>query len=305
MQIALVVVRQTLVMFLYMLVGYLLFRAKKHTVQGSRDIASMLVYLIIPDVLVNSFCVEFTAAKLLEFLYSALLGAVSILIAIVLARVFFPKSPIDDFAAAFSNAGFIGIPLIQASLGPQAVFYLAGIIAMLNIGQWTYGVGLLTGKKSATSPKSILLNPIMIGALTGLVIFVTGLGSRVPDIVRTTLQGVSSLNGPLAMIVLGCYLAQTDLKKMVLTLRLYALSAVRLLLIPLCTLLVFWPLPLPTEMKYAVFIAASAPVGANVAVYAQLHGKDYPYACQTVTIMTLLSILSLPLMLMAAGKLFG
>ena len=304
MQIAQIVIRQTLVMFLYMLAGFVLFKIKKMTVQGSRDIASTLVYLIIPAVLVNSFCVEFSAEKLKAFLLSALLGAISIFLAIVISRLLFPKAPIDNFASAFSNAGFIGIPLVQAALGPTAVFYLVGIIAMLNVGQWTYGVGLLTGKKSATSLKSILLNPIMIGALIGLVLFLTGLGSRVPEIIRITLQGISSLNGPLAMLVLGCYLAQTEPKKLVTTPRLYWMSAVRLLLIPLATLLVFWPLPIASEIKYAVFIAASAPVGANVAVYAQLHGKDYPYACQTVALTTLLSIVTLPLMVMAAGLLF-
>ena len=304
MQIAQIVIRQTLVMFLYMLAGFVLFKIKRMTVQGSRDIASTLVNLIIPAVLVNSFCVEFSVQRLKEFLFSALLGALSLLLAIVISRLLFPKAPIDDFAAAFSNAGFIGIPLVQAALGPNAVFYLVGIIAMLNVGQWTYGVGLLTGKKSATSLKSILLNPIMIGALIGLVIFLTGLGPVVPDIIRITLQGLSSLNGPLAMLVLGCYLAQTEPKKLVTTPGLYWMSAVRLLLIPLATLLVFWPLPIAGEIKYAVFIAASAPVGANVAVYAQLHGKDYPYACQTVALTTLLSIVTLPLMVMAAGLLF-
>ena len=304
MQIAQIVIRQTLVMFLYMLAGFVLFKIKRMTVQGSRDIASTWVYLIIPAVLVNSFCVEFSVQRLKEFLFSALLGALSLLLAIVISRLLFPKAPIDDFAAAFSNAGFIGIPLVQAALGPNAVFYLVGIIAMLNVGQWTYGVGLLTGKKSATSLKSILLNPIMIGALIGLVIFLTGLGPVVPDIIRITLQGLSSLNGPLAMLVLGCYLAQTEPKKLVTTPGLYWMSAVRLLLIPLATLLVFWPLPIAGEIKYAVFIAASAPVGANVAVYAQLHGKDYPYACQTVALTTLLSIVTLPLMVMAAGLLF-
>ena len=49
------------------------------------------------------------------------------------------------------------------------------------------------------------------------------------------------------------------------------------------------------KMKLALLLAAACPVGSNVAVYAQLHGKDYPYAVETVIISTLLSILAIPL----------
>ena len=87
---------------------------------------------------------------------------------------------------------------------------------------------------------------------------------------------------------------------MVLSRRLYWTSTVRLLLIPAVTLLLFHLLPFSREMLLTLFIAASAPIGANVAVYAQLHDLDYPYACQTVTLSTLLSIVSLPLLLIAA-----
>lgn len=301
MDLAVIVFRQTLVMFLYMLAGFLLFKAEKITVQGSRDMATLLVWLVIPTVLINSFCVEFSAEKLRQLLLSSLLGALALLLAIIAARLFFRKRPIDDFAAAFSNAGFMGIPLVQAALGSEAVFFLAGLIALLNILQWTYGVGILTGKKAALSLKSFLFNPIMVGILIGPALFVTGLGTRLPLVISSTLSGLAALNAPLAMLILGCYLAQTRLKDVFTTPRLYWLSAVRLIIIPLITLLVFWPLPMDREIKLAVFIAASAPVGANVAVYAQLHGLDYPYACQTVSLATVLSTAALPLMLLAAN----
>ena len=301
MDMAIIVFRQTVVMFLYMLAGFLLFKAKKLTIQGSRDMGTLLLWLVIPTVLINSFCVEFSMQKLQQLLVSSMLGALALLLAVIVARLLFWDTPIDDFAAAFSNAGFMGIPLVQASLGSEAVFYLTGIIAMLNILQWTYGVGVLTQKKASLSLKSIFCNPIMVGALIGLAMFITGLGTKLPSVVSITLSGLAALNAPLAMLILGCYLAQTKLGDMFATPRLYWLSTVRLIGIPLLTLLIFWPLPLASEIKLAVFIAASAPVGANVAVYAQLHGLNYPYACQTVSLTTLLSMITLPFMLLIAN----
>lgn len=296
-----IVFRQTLVMFLFMLAGFLLFKAKKITVQGSRDMAALLLWLVVPTMLLNSFCMDFSVEKLRLFALSSLLGALALGLAIAAGRLLFRDRPIDDLAAAFSNAGFMGIPLVQAAVGPEAVFFLVGIIAILNVLQWTYGVRVLTGKRGSLSLRGILCNPIMAGTLIGLVLFVTGLGARLPSVVSTALSGIAAMNAPLGMLILGCYLAQTRLKDMFATPRLYWLSAVRLLIIPLITLLVFWPLPLEREIKLAVFIAASAPVGVNVAVYAQLYGMDYPYACQTVSLSTLFSVLSLPLMLFAAN----
>lgn len=301
METAMIIFRQTVVMFLYMFAGYILFKTEKLTIKGSRDIAALLLWLIIPTVLVNSFCVQRSAAKVAELLQSTVLGALSLLIAMAIAALVFKRHPIDNFGTAFSNAGFIGIPLVQAAFGDQAVFWLVGIIAMLNMLQWTYGVRVMTGEKSALGLKNILINPILVGVMIGLVLFFTGIGGHLPDVISTTLGGISALNAPLAMIVLGSYLAQSDIGRMLTSGHLYWVCAVRLLLIPAVTLLVFRFIPLPPEMLMTVFIAASAPIGANVAVYAQLHGKDYPYACQTVALSTLLSIVTLPILLLIAG----
>ena len=301
MELAMIVFRQTLVMFLFMLAGFALFKGKKITVQGSRDMAALLLWLVVPTVLLNSFCVEFSVEKLRLFALSSLLGALALLLAMAAARLLYRDRPIDDLAAAFSNCGFMGIPLVQAAVGQEAVFFLVGIIAIMNVLQWTYGVRVLTGKKGPVSLKFILCNPILAGTLIGLVLFVTGLGARLPSVVSSTLSGIAAMNAPLGMLILGCYLAQTRLGDIFTTPRLYWLSAARLILIPLITLLVFWPLPVEREIKLAVFLSASAPVGVNVAVYAQLHGLDYPYACQTISLSTLLSTVTLPLMLLAAN----
>ena len=85
METALIVFRQTVVMFLYMFAGYILFKTGKMTIKGSRDIASLLVYLIIPTVIVNSFCVERSGAKAAELLQSTLIAALSLVISMVIA----------------------------------------------------------------------------------------------------------------------------------------------------------------------------------------------------------------------------
>ena len=301
METAFIVFRQTVVMFLYMSAGYCLFKTEKLTYRGSKDIATLLVWLVIPAVLVNSFCAERSLSRIIELLESAFVTALSLIIAMAVARLIFRDRPIDNFGAAFSNAGFIGIPLVQAALGDDAVFWIASMVAMMNMLQWSYGVGLLTGEKSAVGLRHLIYNPILVGITIGLILFFTGLGTHLPTVVSEALAGVSSLNAPLAMIVLGSYLAQSDMKKMLTSVHLYWASTVRLIIIPAITLIAFGLIGADHSTMLAVFIALSTPMGANVAVYAQLYDGDYPYACQAVAITTLISIITLPLMIMLSS----
>jgi predicted permease len=216
---------------------------------------------------------------------------------ILVSRAFFRKDAIAAFAGAFSNPGFFGIPLILASLGQGAVFYAAGFIAFLNIGQWTYGVSLLTGRplREGLRWKQLIRAPFMIAVLIGLALFLGEI--RLPEVLRGCLSTVASLNTPLAMFTVGVYLAQTDFLKMFRRKSLYLITAVRLLAIPLVSILLLSLLPAElNSMKTALMLAAACPVGSNVAVYAQLHGKDHTYAVETVLISTLLSVLTIPLL---------
>lgn len=299
-----IVFQQTLTMAIYMLGGFALFKGGKITKEGSKSLANLLVWLIIPAVIINSFCVELSLEKLRALGLSALLAAVALAVSAAISHFAFKKSPVDNFAAAFSNCGFMGIPLVRAGFGDEAVFLLVGFVVLLNLLQWTYGAALLKGDKGAVSLKGVLLNPITVGTAAGVVLFVTGLGSRLPGVLGGAIGGLAALNSPVAMLVLGIYMAQTSLKETVMSPRLYVLSAVRLLLIPAVTLALLTPLPVDLTMKYVILLGASAPVGANVAVYAQLYGKDYSYACRTVVLSTVLSILTLPVLVAAAGILW-
>ena len=306
---ALIILQQILTMALYMICGYLLYKTGKISDEGSKSIANLLPWVLIPSTLINSFLTEYSAEKMRELLISFSMAALTLLIAMIIGLLFFRNSGIDCFATSFSNAGFIGIPLVQATVGSEGVFYLSGILILMNLLQWTYGVWLLTrGKKdpSGNAPrmnlKSFLLSPIVLCALAGLLIFSTGLGTKLPPVLNTFIGGLAQTNAPVAMIVLGIYLARTRISSLFTTRHLYLVSAVRLLFIPMVTILIFAFLPVPYMIKMTMIIAGSAPVGANVAVYAQLYGEDYVYACQTVTQSTLFSILTLPAVIWIAEK---
>ena len=138
-----ILVGQLIIMFLYMLVGWLLRKANLITESTSKALSNLLLYVILPCVILKSY-LQADKALWPELLVAIGLGALTLLIAIAIAHLMFRKDPIANFGAAFSNAGFMGIPLISALLGQTAVFYISGMVALLNILQWTYGQALLS-----------------------------------------------------------------------------------------------------------------------------------------------------------------
>lgn len=303
-------IQQVLIMFILAAVGYVCFRTKKITMEGCRTLSNILIYLSLPCVIVNSFLVEYSVERLMGLVYSSLAAAVVMAVSILISRMIFSKDAILNFASSFSNPGFFGIPLIVAALSDGAVFYIAAFIAFVNLLQWSYGVALLTAKPDSVkdktswknylpSPKRLLTAPFMIATLVGLFFFLSGI--PMPDLIYKSIQYISGLNTPIAMFTIGIYLAQTNPAAMFRKGKLYLLSAVRLMVIPLVSMAVLWLLPAELEeMKLALLIVSACPTGSNVAVYAQLYDSDYSYAVETVIISTLLSIISIPLVVQIA-----
>lgn len=294
MDIVFLLLKQNGIMFVYLMIGYFLFRKKLVGIQGSGDIGRMLLYVIMPVAIINSYLTEFSLEKLEGLAISFVAAALSLALAIVVSRCFFRKEQgIERFGAAFSNAGFIGIPLVQMTLGGEAVFYVSSFVALLNILQWTYGVMVMTGDRSAVSFKKVKTNPIVLSFLAGILLFL--LPVTLPQPVQSVVGTIASMNGPLAMIVLGVYLAQVPLRSLFTERIVYKCTLVRLLVIPLLTMGMMLLFPEKyLIIKLTVLIAAAAPVGSNVAIFAQLYGQDYTTAVKEVCMSTLLSVISLP-----------
>ena len=241
MDTVLTLVKQMVTMFLLAGVGFAMFKSGKITKEGSKSIGNILIYGSLPCVLISSFFIEKTQEHMIGLAISAALGFLLVLMSILVGKLCFREDTIAKFAAAFPNPGFFGIPLILASLGSGCVFYVAGFIACVNLGQWTYGVAVMTGQKGGFSLKRLVTAPFAIAIAIGLAIFLTGI--EIPGILKNSITAIKELNTPLAMFTVGIYLAQTDLKNMFFKKSLYSISLVRLLVIPALAILLLWPLP--------------------------------------------------------------
>ena len=276
-------------------VGVYLSRKGFLSPQGTKDLGAILLRVIIPCVIVKSYITEFSRERLLELALSAGLTLIGFILAMVISYLVFGKRRrLENFAASFCNAGFIGIPLAQAIIGEEGVFYIAASVALLNLFQWTYGVYIMANRKDAISAKTIAKNPVVIAIVIGVVLFVSQI--PVPGIVTSTLGYIAGMNTPIAMILMGTYLAKLPLKKL-LDKRAYGCVLFRLVIIPAVILLVFWVLPVSNaDIALAAFLAAATPVGANICVFAQQYDCDYEFSVVTVCLSTLLSVVTVPLL---------
>ena len=268
-----VLIKQVIIMFVLMSVGYVCYKRKLISDQGSKDIGNILLYVAIPVVIVSNFHVERTVEKTQSFFYSILFSFLAMVIAIAVSYfLYHKKDGVAEFSAAFSNSGFVGIPIIQAVVGSHAIFYISMMIVLTGVFQWTYGVFAISGDKSVMNPRKIITNPVVIAVFIGLIIFFGNIS--LPQMITNIFSIISGLNTPLAMIVSGVYLAQSDLLGMLRKKEVYVVSFVRLLLIPVITVFAFKLIPYDNiDMLIAILLAAACPVGSNVAIYAQQFDK--------------------------------
>lgn len=304
MELVEILLKQIIIMFLLMFVGLLLFKTGKITKNGSKELGNVLIYVIMPCVVINAYMTEFSVQRLRGLLLAFGLSALALLLAMAISTVLFKKHPIENFGTSFSNAGFMGIPLVQAVLGTEAVFYVSSFVALLNLLQWTYGVFVITKDRRQISAKKILTNPVLISMVVGIILFV--LPVEIPAVFTGTVSMISAMNAPVAMISLGTYLAQTTVRELFTDKTAYISTLVRLIVIPVLTLLLLTPIPNSyMSVKLAILIVAATPVGSNVAIFAQIHNKNYTQAVKSVCLSTLCCIVTIPLLMAMAGSLWG
>ena len=280
-----ILLKQIAIMALLIAVGWMLRRKNFLSEQGTKELGAILLRIIVP----------YSRERLLELALSAGLALLGFVTAMLIAYgVYGKRRRIENFAAAFCNAGFIGIPLAQAAIGEDGVFYVAASVALLNLFQWTYGVYIMTDRRDAIRAKAIATNPVVIAIIIGVVLFAGRI--PVPEILTSTLGYIAGMNTPVAMILMGTYLARVTWREL-LDRRAYGCVLLRLVVIPAVVLVLLWLLPVSnTAVVMAVFLAAATPVGANICVFAQQYNSDYPFSVVTVCLSTVLSVVTVPLL---------
>lgn len=297
------IINQILKMLIILLIGCLCYRLKLIDQYGNTVLANLLLMVINPLVAVMSLQIDYRPELVKGLAVSYLLAFAAHAIAILISEIFIRRNGNDDYAierfsSVYSNCGFIGIPLVQSILGNEGVFYLTAYMTAFNILSWTHGVTLMTGQFSLKNLKKGLMSPMIVASLAALFLFVTQI--RIPEVPADALRYVSSMNTPIAMLIAGVSVAQTDLLKTLKNRCIYLVSALKLLLIPSLVLLMLSFCPVSYEIALTILVAAACPVAATGTAFSLRFHKNYRYSSEMYAFSTLFSLVTIPLFVLAA-----
>ena len=295
--------QQVAILYLIVAVGFIADRIgifKQSTAKMSND---LLFYVITPIVIVQSFLnMEFSKETISSFLVAFLCMFATLTVGILIVIPFFRKdgkhSSIYKYAVSYGNMGYMALPLCQSLLGSEGVFYCSAGVVAFNILSFVHGIWLMkkgTDSDEGFKIKSIILNPGILSVAVGLPLFV--LGVDLPEIINGAVTHIANLNTPLAMIFLGTYIANADLKQMFIQKQNYAVSFLKLLLLPGIMFCIFKLVGISGTLITACMISASVPSATNTVMFSAKYGKDTGVASTVVAFCSLLSVLTIPVMI--------
>lgn len=301
MSLTTIIIQQAVIMLFLITIGIVIFKVGLLTKQGSKELSSLVIKVVNPIVILMAYQREMDEKLVKGLLIAFGLSLGAFLITIAIAYILIRKKEgtdfnIDRFSIIYTNCGFMGIPLVNALFGDEGVFYLTAFITLFNILIWTHGLVVISGKGSFKAVIKAFLSPSLIAVAVGIIMFAFQI--MLPEILAEGLNFVKELNTPLAMFVAGATIAQTNILKALKKPRIYIITVVKLLVVPIVVLILFSFIPVDDIIKLTVVVAMAAPTATICTLFCLEYDKNSLYAAEIFAVTTLASMITLPLIIM-------
>ena len=213
---------------------------------------------------------------------------------------------IFGMAAIFGNNVQLGVPILQVSLGNEAMPTISLLIIFSVLLLWTTAIASVElGKTEGTkdwakigrSLLKVFKNPVVLGIITGSAWGLTGW--ELPQVVDKTLGYVSSATTPIALIVVGMGLAQHSFSAALP--RGLTISTLKIVIHPIIVYCIARLISLDTITTNACVLTAALPVAINVYLMASEFRSEEGAASNAIFVSTMLSALLIPLTLTLLG----
>ena len=300
MQLAVITIRQVVILFFMIAAGFACAKFGVVKKEAKQAFSDLLVGVVVPCMVINSYLTPFDPQTLNNLF---LAYGLSILLLVVGGAVTFfctarttpEHRPILRFACIYSNAAYMGFPLISVLFGSEGLLYASAFVTIFNILLWTQGVLMLQGTRLnlRQTIRTILTTPVLLAVAAGLVLYLTQI--PVQELIRSPLEMIGNMNTPLSMFITGMMIAESDLKGLLSRKDLMPAVLIRLVLIPAACFVLYRLLGLRGMAAQVVLLLEACPCAAITSVFAIRFGGDEELAAGTVVASTLLSIITLPL----------
>ena len=263
-------------------------------------ISSLLLNVVMPAMIVASVLTNDdlpSVAEILSVLEVALVYYVLAFLFVLLVPKLLGGTPgqigVWRYAMVFSNVGFIGYPVAVALYGPEALFYAVILVLPFNLLTYTLGPLMLGG--GARFRWQQLFSPCIVASVLSLVLAVTHL--RFPAVITESLDFLGGITIPLSLVLVGSILAGQSAREMLGTPRIWGLTVLRLIVMPLVLYGILRVLDLADPMVMGIAVVQMGmPVAINGSLLCLEYGGDIHAMAQSTFLTTLASIVTIPLL---------
>lgn len=294
---------KSLVMIFVMIIPGIILKKKKVIDENqTRGISAVLVNVTWPCMVIDAMQIPYSEEIFNGSKYIFLLLVIIFLVifAVAAAAVKALKLRRDQagilaFMLIFGNTGFIGLPVMNALYGKEAVFY-ASMVEMANdILMFTIGIMLIqisAGAKTKFSPREFL-SPGIFGVLIGFALFL--LGITLPEFLGKSVAAIGAATTPLSMIVIGSQLGGIKLRALAADISIYAASFIKLLAVPVIAfLIVRYAFGDVSLLAKVVIMSFAMPAAACTVIFSQQYNSDADFAAKGVLMSTLFCLATIP-----------
>lgn len=286
-------------LFALLAVGLLLRKVGLFNETAKTLLTDLVLYVTLPCSIILSFQMDIKA-ELLGSLSIIFLISIGVqVICYLLTRLTFLKVDPDKrsvlhYGILVSNAGFLGLPIAGELFGATGLMYASIYLIPQRVVMWTAGLSIFSpaavNKKQAA--RKVILHPCMVAVYVGLVLMVTRLS--IPAFARMTLSSLGGCTTALSMLLIGSLFGEMKREHLHIDRNLVQFSFLRLVLIPLVSLVIGQLLGIDSLLIGVGVILAAMPGGSSTVILASKYGRDTTYASKLVIISTMLSLVSIP-----------
>ncbi len=192
MELPYLLMQQTLIFFLIIVMGIIATKYKVVSLNDSKVLTSLILYVITPCVIICSYQREISQELATGLAYSLGAAVICHIFFIILAWIlkkFFSLTSVERTNLIYTNSGNFTIPLVAAVMGNDSVMYTSTFLAVQTFLIWTHGVTLVSGTKG-NKWRNILLNVNVnvIAIFVGVLFFLFKI--KLPVILYTAMYDV-------------------------------------------------------------------------------------------------------------------
>lgn len=292
-------ISQMILLFALMATGYISNKTGILDELSNARFSRFLLNIALPATILNSACNQTYLERTTVLSVMGIAAGIFIILPILsklIAKVFHLDATYQ-LMLNYSNLGFMGFPIIGSLYGTQNVFYAAIFMMVFNVHIFTVGIITLRGKTEHT--RELLKKLCTPGIASAVIAFIIVMVQRsFPAPVTQVVESLSVVTTPLAMIVIGSQLAQVNILEVIKTKKLYLMSFFKLIVYPFVVYLCLYYIIGNSMITNIAVILVGLPVAGNVTMICTEYGGNAPLAAQGTCISTLLSLITIPVMMM-------